>query len=269
MTRTLPESLQDVEPYGLWTMNRRFLPMAYRVSQSESKGSHFGGGKVRHDGARCAGCDHILTLLWDLDLTDNTLPRYARRAFEPATRIPLYVCWNCAASTYCVVSDQQIECFPFDEYSECLGKDESPFVDAPIELDSWFLGFERVPTTVDAVLSLSNVIGLAVLDSAARGQINEFYRQEMDDVWDLPFSQLGGEPMFYQRRRDRVCPNLKCPASKLTPPYGVDDFYGNFLMKELALIHWKDTPILEEHCFQMLYYVCAICASIRGEYRCS
>jgi hypothetical protein len=42
-----------------------------------------------------------------------------------------------------------------------------------------------------------------------------------------------------------------------------------FLMKEMAIIHYDNEPELAKHYFQLLYYICGICFSMRAEYRCS
>jgi hypothetical protein len=145
--------------------------------------------------------------------------------------------------------------------------DESPFQDAPIQLPQRKIAFEQIPSILEALLLLEEIVGLETLDAPARAAINDFYGEEIASTWSLPFSQFGGQPLLYQRRRNLVCPNAKCPASKLEHPYGEMEL--PYLMKELAVIHYDNEPILAKHCFQLRYVVCGICFSIRAEYRCS
>jgi hypothetical protein len=208
-----------------------------------------------------------MVLLWDLDLADPMVADQVRNGFAPAKRLPLYICWQCLATSYTVLSDDRVKCFEFDQHTDGLSEGESPFEEAANELPQRNIAFERIPSMLDALLSLEECIGLEALDAAARRALNEFYGREVTSTWDLPFSQFGGQPLVYQRRSNRACPNPKCPASRLEHPYGEMEI--PFLMKELAVIHHDNEPVLAEHCFQVRYVACALCFSIRGEYRAS
>ncbi len=160
-----------------------------------------------------------------------------------------------------------MKCFPFDCHTEYLREDETPFQDTPAEIQRRPIAFERIPSTIDAILSLADTIGHDALDKSAQRVINDYFGTRIRSEWDLPISQFGGQPLAYQSHKNMVCPNPKCPASRLEDPYG--ETQAEFLMKEMALVHWKDEPVLEEHCFQLLYFVCCTCFSLRADYRCS
>jgi hypothetical protein len=83
----------------------------------------------------------------------------------------------------------------------------------------------------------------------------------------LHVSQFGGKLHLSQRHNNYVCPNKKCPVSKLTHPYG--ELEVDYLMKELAVIDIDGNEELTKHYFQIAYYICWVCSSIRAQYGCS
>ncbi|MDB5335406.1 MAG: hypothetical protein JWN70_1025 [Planctomycetaceae bacterium] len=267
MPRKIPKSLFDAKLLPLWRDSKRFTAHPLRVAPTGGKSKHFSGGPAPHAGSKCPECKQKLTLLWDLDLTDPLIPDYAREGFSPCTRLPLYICWQCVTASYAVTSDARLKCFPFDHHSDYLEEGETPFPDAPLEMPRRPIALQRIPSTLDALASLANVIGLNELDKPARVALDQSLSTKLSTDWDLPFSQFGGQPLVSPRRGDMVCPNPKCPANELTHPYG--EMQRPYLMKEMALIQWRDEPILAEHCFQLLYFICGICFSMRAEYRCS
>lgn len=206
-------------------------------------------------------------MLWSLDLRDRLFPEYVRDGFAPSSRLPFYICWQCVAVSYSVSSDTRMTCFPLDSSSEALKANETPFSDWPLELERRWIRLERVPSTIDGLLSLADAVGYEQLDRAAKAALKKYIGRELQTDWDLPLSQFGGQPLPYQEHKSMVCPNKKCPASKLEHPYG--ELQRMYLMKEMALIHWEDEPALAKHCFQLLYSVCGVCFSMRAEYRCS
>jgi hypothetical protein len=267
MTRPIPKSLFRADFRPLWRSSRRFIAAGMRLTGTGSgKGFHVAGGRACHKGSTCPHCGKRLTLLWDLGLRDPLIPDYVRKGFAPAKRLPLYICWQCVAASYRVASDERMTCFDFDSHTDPLRQGETPFRDSPDELPRRKIDFERIPSTVDALLSLENAVGLDALDLPARKAIDKYYRKRVKSNWDLPFSQFGGQPIIYQPHRNVVCPNPKCPASRLQHPYG--ELEMPYLMKEMALIHFDHEPELAKHCFQLLYHVCGICFGIRVEYRC-
>lgn len=160
-----------------------------------------------------------------------------------------------------------MRCFPFDTHSEPLEEDETPFASIPEERPALPLSLERMATTFDALLSLSDVVSFEDFDDDARNALAAYLGKPVDSTWDVTLSQIGGVPLAYQSLREIPCPNPKCPASRLTHPYG--EFQRPYLMKDLALVHHDDDPDLDGVCFQLLYSICGLCFSIRGEYRCT
>src|SRR5262245_4744356 len=232
MPKQIAGSIFDAEYIRLWQKSSRFATRGTRVIRTESANPrHFSGGTASHQGSKCRKCRKPLALLWNLDLRDGVIPDYAREGFAPADRLPFYVCWQCMAASYRVLSNDAIECFKLDRHSDLLGEDESPYEEAPHELPRNELTFKPIPYTIDALLSLEYIVGLENLDPAARKIIDEYYGREIRSTWDLPFSQFGGEPLVCQGRRQQVCPNRACPASRLRHPYGESQI--PYLMKEL------------------------------------
>jgi len=267
MKKKLPKSIYDPSCLRLLRSANRLIPGGLRLAKAKGKHAHFTGGAAHHRGSKCPGCGRQMALLWDIDLADPLIPDEVRTGFAPAQRLPFYVCWGCMAAAYAVDSNDRIKCFEFDGHTDRLEEGESPFEESPDELPQRKIVFEPVPSTLDALLMLEECIGLEMLDPAARQAINGFYGREITSGGDLRFSQLGGQPLLCQSRRNLVCPDVKCPASKLEHPYGEMEI--PYLMKELAVIHYDNEPVLAEHCFQLRYVACAICFSIRGEYRCT
>jgi hypothetical protein len=157
-------------------------------------------------------------------------------------------------------------CFAFGRSSDPLKEDETPFLDSPNELPLRRIDFERIPSRIDAILSLADIVGVDALDRDARNTIDAYLDKTVSSGWDIPFSQFGGQPLVYQGHRNAMCPNPKCPASRLKHPYG--ELVVPYLMKELAVIHHDHEPELTKAYFQLLYYICSVCFSIRAEYRC-
>ena len=268
MPRKIPKSLFDADFRWLWRSSRRFIAKPLQVTSTTRKSNHFCGGPPPHKGSKCPKCKKQLTLLWDLDLNDELIPDYVREGFSPATRLPLYICWQCLAASYVVLSETRINCFPFvDSQVDYLQENESPFQDSPEEVERRPISLSRIPSTIEALLSLSDVVGFDEFDKPAQTTLKQFFKTKIRSDGDLPISQFGGSPLVNQGHGNNVCPNLKCPASTLNHPYG--EMTAMFLMKELALIHWKDEPALTQHCIQLLYSVCGICFSLQAEYRCS
>jgi hypothetical protein len=110
-------------------------------------------------------------------------------------------------------------------------------------------------------------VGWDYLDASAKGALDTYYGRKVSSYFDLDHSQLGGLPIPYQGIPNRVCPNEKCPASGLQYPYGDSCF--DLLMKMLAIVGPAAEPELEKEHFQLAYYICSVCFSIRGEYRCT
>jgi hypothetical protein len=267
MPRNIPKSLLAADFHPLWRSSRRFVSQPLRILPARDAKSHFTGGPSVHKGSECPNCKKRMTLFWNLDLNDPLIPEYVRAGFAPATRLPFYICLQCVAASYAVLTDAKVKTFPFDHETDFLKADETPFQNASAEVERRPIAMTRVPTTIDALLSLADVIGHDELDEGAKRTLDAYLGEKVTTDWDLPISQFGGTPLPNQGHRNRVCPNSKCLASKLEHPYG--DWEQSFLMKEMALIDWKGEPILSEHCFQLLYTVCPICFSIRAEYRCS
>jgi hypothetical protein len=268
MAKPIPKSLYDADFYPLWRYTRRFVGVGNRLVPNDGdEAGHLTGGPSPHKGSKCLQCKRPLTLLWDLDLTDPMFPDYVREGFSPATRCPFYICWQCLTASYSVTADDRLQCFPFDGCTEYQMPGESPFEDSPVALPQRKIAWERIPSTIEALLTLGDCVGLDALDAPARGTIDAYYKRSMTSGWDLPFSQFGGQPLFYQGHSNRVCPNPKCPADQLEHPYGEMDV--PYLMKEMAVIHHDNEPERAKHYFQLLYYICGICFSMRAEYRCS
>lgn len=261
--------LYEHELSSIWK-TRRLMANAYRVQSGVAASRHYNGGPLPHQGGTCPQCQKQLTLLWDLDLSDPLVPKDVRKGFAPATRFPLLICWQCLAVSYQVESDQRLKCFPFDWQTEFCNADESPFVDSPAILPRKPISLTRVPSQIDGLLSLYDVVGVDELDEEAKQILRAYHGRPMKWGWDVMQSQVGGQPLYYQGRSDLICPNPDCLGNRMTYPY-VDGEKG-FLMKELAVIHHDDPetlPMLDEEFFQLLYSVCVLCFSVRVEYRCT
>jgi hypothetical protein len=267
MAKRIPKSIFDSKFEYVWQTSRRFLATGMRLTKKRrGRASHFAGGPLLYKCGKCAQCGRKLTLLWNLDLSDSLLPAYMRDGFAPADRLPLCICWQCVAASYRVTSNDRMTCFTFDAGMDPLKEDETPFGDSPAELPLRRIAFERIPSKVDAILSLADIVGLDALDQDARKTIDDYFEKPVTSGWDMPFSQFGGQPLLYQGHWNAKCPNPKCPASRIEHPYG--EKVVHYLMKEMALVHFDHEPELAKACFQLLYYICGVCFSIRAEYRC-
>lgn len=260
-------SLLQTEIQSLWRYSRRFIANPARVRAASTKSVHFSGGESAYKGSKCAKCKKRLTLLWDLDLQDPFFPDYVREGFSRAARLPFFICWQCMAASYSIVSETQVRCFPFDGGTEYLMEDESPFMETPEVLERRPISLVRIPTTIDALFTLADAIEPDQFDPSATQALKKYFgKTERTYEW-FPISQLGGLPLIGKRHRNHACPNPKCLANQLSGSGG--ELYEPYLMKELAIIHWKDEPALAAECFRLLYYACGICFSLRAEYHCS
>ena len=158
MARQISRSLIEVKLPRLWRSSRRFIATGMRlVNKKSGKTSHFTGGPASHKGSKCPNCKKKLTLLWDVDLNDERIPDDVREGFSPANRLPFYICWKCVAASYRILSNDRMSCFEFDVYTESLEEDETPFRNSPEELPRRKIFFERIPSTIDALLSLEDL----------------------------------------------------------------------------------------------------------------
>lgn len=266
MPTRLPKSIFDVKLRSIWKNSNRFMPIGLQRTSNAKPFTHYAGGPAPAKGNRCAQCKKPLTLIWEVNLQDEVIPAYVGEGLAPAKKLPLLICWRCLVASYQVIADDQIKCLPFDMYSDCLNAGESPFGDAPAVLPRRRMGIKRLPTTIDALVSLASVIGFEALDRPSKFALRTFYQTDIRTNDDLPISQLGGQLITYQGHRSLNCPNLKCPAGKMEHPYG--ELELPYLMKDLALIHWQDEPALAPHCFQLKYSICIVCFSLRAQYEC-
>ena len=270
MRSKLPNSLSEVRFPLLWQDGRRLTAHALCIKYQEGGSSHFSGGQASHKGSRCPQCKNKLTLLWDLDLNDELIPDFVRQGFAPATRLPFYICWQCVGAAYSISSDSRLKCYPFTRTMDTLGEGESPFCDSPSELERRSVSLERIPTAVEALLNLADNVGFDGFDKPAQSILMKYLKQYKNKYasWDdLSISQFGGQWHEYQSHGNMVCPNPKCPASKLECSVLESD--AQYWMKEMALIDWRDEPVLAEHYFLLLYYVCGVCFSVSAHYSCT
>lgn len=266
--RELPKSVVRAEYVSFWADSRRFVPVGFRFFDRPSGADHYAGGPALHQRATCPQCGRGLTLLWDLDLNDASFPEFIRAGFAPASRLPFYVCWTCMAAAYAVEGGDRITTFKFPpRTTDYCRPGESLFEDSPDELPRRRIGLERMPSTVDAAISLASNVGVQHIDDEGRKLLDK-YCAGLDRLSnDLPFSQFGGEPRQFQGWRNHVCPNPDCPASKLEHPYA--DIEAQYLMKILASIYVDAEPELKKGWYQIAYYGCRICFSMLAEYRCT
>jgi hypothetical protein len=265
MTRKIAKNLYLSKIPMLWRLGPRFFARPVRVRFSKRAGMHFSGGPSPHRGNRCPKCNRRMTLLWDIDLGDTLIPEFVREGFAPATRLPFYTCWQCVTASYAVLSDTNIRTFEFDNQTDFLRAGETPFDDAPDEMTRQPIALKRIPTTIDALLSLAKSLGVDEIDSAGMTALREYFDEEDVFDWNLSISQIGGSTSAKSGFSSLTCPNPKCPANSLKYPFGEHD--QPYLMKDLALIHWDGHPILGPHCFEISYSVCGICFSIRSQCR--
>jgi len=145
--------------------------------------------------------------------------------------------------------------------------EQNPFREAPSQFNCKPINLRPIPTVVEALIALAEDVGVARLDDDARSVLSQYIGQDVNSNWDLPFSQFGGLPLVMQGRREIVCPNPKCFASRLTHPY--PSFDRRFLMRELAVVT-KDA-LLDEQAFdhaQIAVHICLHCVTLHSEYRC-
>jgi hypothetical protein len=246
--------------------SRRALPHGYRLRLTKGKKSrHWQGGPPRHQGAKCVLCRMSLHIVWDIDLTDPIIPMQFSGAFAPATRLPLYFCCHCPSPTlYRVASNDKIKVFrPADVTMD----EENPFDDVPAEFERRSIEFEQIPDVVDALMSWTDDIGFDSLDSRSGRILSKYIGTKVSSDWDLPISQFGGMPLFFQSHQEEVCPNPRCAATELEHPYSFSDRW--LLMKELALVHEEDAKLREESQHtQIAFHICWLCQTVHAQYRC-
>jgi hypothetical protein len=245
-----------------WHRTRRFSPIGFKlVLKAQHRVKHWQGGPATHRGARCLQCKQSLLLIWNLALADQQFPPLFAAAFQPINRLPFYFCTNCGACSYRVIGEGQIQCFTPD------ADGESPFKEFPLELEQRRIAFLKIPSIVDGILTLEDLVGFDRLDQDAVRELNRYYGRRISSTWDMPFSQIGGQPLMTQGHRQIVCPNQRCPASKLEHPYG--ELQYDFLMKELAVIGRDCGSDFEKVYSQVAYHICCTCLTIHAQYRCS
>lgn len=161
---------------------------------------HFFGGPPRHRGAVPKGKRHPIHLLYELDLSDETIGLN----FTGLSRLPLYnaLQYNCCDIVYRVISDDEIEivspveeswdpAFPYDDYPAQF--DRVPIVAEP-------LSYEDYKTTVFAYTlgGGPSVRGVSDADAKRLGELG------------YPFSQVGGVQFMWQGEPQWICPNRGC-----------------------------------------------------------
>lgn len=228
-----------------------------------ASGSHVAGGPCPQGDSHCPNCERPLTTLWNIDLNDPKLPSELRDIFPNCDRLPFLICWQCVSSSYWPQRNGDVKCFPFDWAVDYLEEDETPFAEASNELPERTIAFDVIPANVETLLDDED--NFESFDEHSRTTLEKWYGKELRSSWSLPFSQLGGQPLIVQRHTNLACPNSECPAHSLLDDESTEDEY---FMQELAVVHHDHEPVLAQHCFQILYYVCGICGAIRGEYRC-
>jgi hypothetical protein len=226
--------------------------------------NHYAGGPLRHDNAACLECGRPFTLIWDIDLSDSRLPSYVSEAFAPASRLPLFICWQCCVAAYRVVDDRTVE--PLEHFLPNLLEDESPHVDSPVELPHRPIHFVSIPVEIDEIQRAIDADGRDSLSDDDQRRLRKFLgvdRLEWDDYYR---SQLGGYIKPFQGQHQYACSNRECPASRIKPPYRDS---ADFLMKHFAMVHVDAEPELKKDYFQLVYYVCINCSSITVQYECT
>ena len=190
-------------------------------------------------------------------MSDPGLPPDFTNQFPSLTRLPLYICWTCVAATYRVTSDSMIRT---EEYRniEFLKDFESPYHEAPDEVEQERFALHQVPTCVDTLSC-----HLQDYDDQARTILDQF----TDITGTGNFSTVGAHLVPPSGRRPQVCPHSKCPVSRFENA----ECFSNLenLMKELALIDGDGSTLLSQHGLWLKYHICCICSTIVGEYGCS
>ena len=210
-------------------------------------------------------CRRPLRLIWDIDLSDPIFPSELAAALTPVTRLPLYFCCRCPSPTmYRVESDGQIKLFR----PEPVKYEENSFQDSPAEFPRRGIKFEPIPDVIEALLSLTEDIGVAFLSRESLRLLSKYIGQEVTNPWTLPFSQFGGLPLLVQSHSELVCPNPECVGNELEHPY--PSLQRSLLLKKLAVVCEHDSRLRENsQAAQIAFHMCRVCYSIHGQYRCS
>jgi hypothetical protein len=210
-------------------------------------------------------------MIWDVDLGDSVFSDAIRQLFPHLTRLPIYFCCLCWKPTqYLPTNDDIIVTFRPDapkNYDPRKDNSElNPYRDAPPSFKRRRIAFEPIPDTVEGLIALAEDAGIEEIDSRSRRILSRYIGRSVTSGWDMPFSQLGGLPLFVQGSHELVCPNPKCVASQLTYPY--DTLYREHLMKEFAVV--EDDVGLSNNPFytQIAVHVCKLCKTLHCEYRC-
>jgi hypothetical protein len=258
-------------PHARYT-SRRALRRGYRWTTGNLRSLHRQGGPPRHDAAICALCNLPLRQIWDIDLSDDAFSDEIRQFFPKLTRLPIYFCCLCWKPTqYLPISDDAIVTFRPDapkNYDSLTDLNElNPYREAPRSFKKKRIAFEPIPDSVEGLLSLAEDADVMALSVKSRRILSRFVGQKITSSWDLPFSQIGGLPLFVQGSQEHICPNPKCVASKMFHPFVSS--HREHLMKELAVI--TDDVQLSTKPFnaQIAVHVCKLCKTIHCEYRCS
>ena len=252
-----------------WRYSRRFSPIGFEVTAPIGERLHRQGGPSHRRGAKCPRCRKPLTLIWDIAVTDDHLPEAVADCYGPVERLPLLFCGGCGACAYRVTEPGVVTCFAVEPDGD------SPFEELPAELPESPVALTRLTTEIDALLTLSDIVGLDAFDELARETLTRFAAGRLPVFEEgplltdsgLPFDQFGGHPLLGQGERDIVCPNAECPASRLKHPYGHYD--RPLLMKRLAVVTGSSSPVIREFYSQVAYHACCVCFTVHAEYRCS
>ncbi len=255
-----PKSLFEYQVSTVRAYTDRFSERATHIARS-GDARHFQGGPSTHRGTTCPKCSRRYSKVWDIDLTDPVLPQEFAKQFPSLTRLPLYICWTCVASTYRVISDKTIQT---DEYRwiEVLKADESPYHDVPNEAELVPFSLSPVPTCVDALRCHRGPYDDC--DEEASTMLQRFY----DSIGVENFSTLGAFLLPAWGHHPKVCPNKKCPASDFESPE-LSKSYRRYMMKELALIDGDGNRHVSEQGLWLQYHICCICSTIVAEHACS
>jgi hypothetical protein len=264
MARKQPDTPWSQPDYpALWQTTLRFIQSAYRVQLGTSKSArHFTGGPPRHRGAKCSKCSRPLALFWDLDLTDPLFDDLIRKRLSPATRLPLYFCWQCFGVSYAVSSDNSIKVHADDRQLDLLEEFESPLGEFPKERPRLPLKVQKIPSIDEALLQMEQELSMDSLDVEATRRLSSFFGEQINLRWNMQLSQLGGLPKVSQGRQLLPCPSSKCPASDREQTPAIAQ------MKELAVLMGDVDEGLKEAYFDVHYTICPICMSIRAQYGC-
>lgn len=259
-------TLSEIDILPLWRGGHRFIPNGFRVKADErADGPHWQGGTPRHQGTTCATCGRDLQLIWDFNLTAPELCG-VRPFFGGLDRITLYYCMNCpAANVYQLQDGTRLRCF--DPGPDNGSGEESPFREPPDELPRRSILLERIPSVLEGLLAFADDADVESLDGDARRMLNDYLGSKIDSMWDLQFSQFGGQPILAQSHQEIVCPNPDCPAHSIEHPYAERE--RRFLMKELAVVEDDVKLAAEPFYAQIAFHICCVCRVVHAQYRCS